>query len=142
MLDTDVYSALFVTPQDVVSKQGHPVDAWRSALVGRRTVISFQTRAEVLGGAFGAGWGARRVEWLRGQLDATPTIGADVDVVEAAARLYAEARAQGHPLGVAQQHVGDRWIAACAIAKSLSLLTGNVRHFDRAPRLMLLNATP
>ncbi|WP_433675682.1 PIN domain-containing protein [Microbacterium gorillae] len=138
LLDTDVYSALFITPAGVVARQGHPVAAWRLALAGSRPVISFQTRAEVLAGALLAGWGQKRLDQTRAQLDATPTVDEDVDVVDAYSRLLADARSLGHPLGTAKDHVGDRWIAACAIAKQLPLLTGNTKHFRGAPGLELI----
>lgn len=139
LLDTDVFSALYVTSAEIALKQRHPVDSWRAALTGSRPLIAFQTRAEVLAGAYLADWGARRLTELYVQLDRTPTVDEDVDVIEAYARLQADARKSGHPLGEARNHVGDRWIAACAIAKGLPLLTGNRRHFENAPGLSLVN---
>jgi predicted nucleic acid-binding protein len=141
LLDTDVFSALHVTPREVVVKQQHPIEAWEATLVGVRSIIAFQTRAEVLGGAYHARWGDKRLAQLRERLDATPTVDEDRDVVEAYARLSAEARAIGHPLGSPSQHTADRWIAACAIAKGVPLLTGNRRHFDQAPGLHLVEVT-
>ena len=138
LLDTDVFSALYVTPAHVVEKQGHPVAAWTATLTGYRPLISFQTRAEVLSGAYLAGWGEQRVEALTDKLDAMPTIDEDREVIEAYARLLASARGVGHPFGDKSRHVGDRWIASCAIAKGLPLLTGNRKHFANAPRLTLL----
>lgn len=138
LLDTDAYSALFITPARLVEKQGHPVEAWRIALAGRRPVIAFQTRAEILGGALLARWGAQRLAQTREQLDMTPTIDEDADVVDAYSQLMADANSIGHPLGDKRHHVGDRWVAACAIAKQLPLLTGNRRHFRGAPGLDLL----
>ncbi len=108
------------------------------ALTGRRPLISFQTRAEVLSGAYLAGWGEKRLEALFAILDAMPTIDEDRAVVEAYARLLAAAQKAGHPFGNNAHHVGDRWIAACAIAKDVPLLTGNHKHFDGAPGLTLL----
>lgn len=138
LLDTDVFSALYVTPPEVVAKQGHPVAAWTAALTGLRPLISFQTRAEVLSGAYLAGWGESRLEAVSEKLDSTPTIDEDRDVVEAYARLLADAQKAAHPFGDKAHHVGDRWIAACAIAKELPLLTGNRKHFENAPGLILL----
>lgn len=137
LLDTDVFSALYVTPPQV-EKQGHPVAAWSTALTGRRPLISFQTRAEVLSGAYLAGWGEKRLEAVTAKLDSMPTIDEDRAVVEAYARLLAAAQKAGHPFGNRAHHGGDRWIAACAIAKGVPLLTGNRKHFDRAPGLTLL----
>lgn len=138
LLDTDVFSALYVTSRETGLKKGHPIDDWTSALTGVRPLIAFQTRAELLAGAYMANWGHHKVFSLQGQLDLTPTVDEDQEVVEAYARLHADARKMGHPLGHKGNHVGDRWIAACAIAKGLPLLTGNRRHFANAPGLALL----
>lgn len=121
LLDTDVFSALYVTPRELALRQGHPVDDWTSDITGYRVLISFQTRAEVLFGAFYAGWGERRLGPVRERLDATPTVDEDRDVVEAFAQLTFKCRKSGHALA-AKEHTGDRWIAACAIAKDLPLL--------------------
>lgn len=141
LLDTDVFSALYITPRDVVVRQAHPVQSWTDALTGSRPLICFQTRAEVLSGVYLAGWGERRLNAVRDQLDATPTVDEDVEVIEAYARLLADAQKVGHALGDKSSNVGDRWIAACAISKGLPLLTGNRRHFENAPGLTLLELT-
>lgn len=106
---------------------------------GQRPLISFQTRAEVLSGVYLAGWGERRLSAVLEHLEATPTVDEDIEVIEAYARLLADAQKVGHALGDKRNHVGDRWIAACAIAKDLPLLTGNRRHFENAPGLTLLD---
>jgi len=137
VLDTDVFSVLNVTrlpSEDLARRAG----TWRATVADKAQAISFQTRAEVLGGAYLANWGIRRLAGLLAQLDRTPTIDEDDDVVDAYAKLLADAARIGHPLGNPAQHVGDRWIAACAIAKGVPLLTGNLRHFAGAPGLELL----
>lgn len=139
LLDTDVFSALYVTPPEIVARQGHPVGDWTAVLTGQRPMISFQTRAEALSGALRANWGKKRMDGLTRKLDSTPTIDEDRDVVDAYARLLADAQRAGHPFGTPKQHVGDRWIAACAIAKQVPLLTGNLKHFANAPGLELLD---
>ena len=57
---------------------------------------------------------------------------------EAAARRYGEVRAelerQGTPLGD-----GDLRIGSIALARGLTLVTGNVRHFRKIPGLLLEN---
>lgn len=137
LLDTDVFSALYVTPRQAAERQGHLVHDWRQALVGHRTVISFQTRAEILDGAYSAKWGDKRLVATHALLDATPTIYVDDEVVEARARLRTAATAAGHPLGAPKDQEADRWVAACAIAKGIPLLTGNLKHFELAPGLVL-----
>lgn len=92
----------------------------------------------MLSGAYLAGWGEKRLEAVVAILDSMPTIDEDRAVVEAYARLLAAAQEAGHPFGNNAHHGGDRWIAACAIAKGVPLLTGNRKHFDGAPGLTLL----
>ncbi|MDM4762162.1 hypothetical protein QT381_03975 [Galbitalea sp. SE-J8] len=92
----------------------------------------------MLSGAHLAGWGEHRLEAVVAKLDSTPTVDEDREVIDAYARLLAEARKSAHPFGDKAHHVGDRWIAACAIAKGLPLLTGNRKHFEKAPGLTLL----
>ena len=87
-------------------------------------MISFQTRAEVLSGALSGGWGQRRLAEAHDILDRTPTIQSDDDVVDAYAALVAECKTVGHGLQD-RRHTGDRWVAACAIAKDLDLLAGD-----------------
>lgn len=128
LLDTDVYGAVYVTP-DKAERQGHPVGRWRRALEGVRVFISFQTRAEVLAGAASSGWGERRMHELRAQLDATPTITADVAVVDAYAQLQAACRKAGHALAD-KRHAADRWNAACALAKGIPLLARDGIYVD------------
>jgi predicted nucleic acid-binding protein len=57
---------------------------------------------------------------------------------EAAARRYGEVRAelerQGTPLGDADLRIG-----AIALARGLTVVTGNVRHFRRIPQLPIEN---
>ncbi len=136
LLDTDVFSAIYTTPKALAERQNHPVDTWTKLLTGKRTVISFQTRAEILAGAFSAGWRAPRLDQARAQLDAIPTIDEDREVVEVFAHLTADCRKVGHALAD-KHHTADRWIAACAIAKGLPLLTGD-GIYAGAPGLELL----
>ncbi len=117
LLDIDAYSHLFVRR----NSNDPRVPRWREHLASRRVLIGFQTRAEILTGALHANWGERRMRALRETLDATPTVPADAEVIEAYARLTALCRQVGHGLQD-RVHTGDRWIASCAIAKGLPLL--------------------
>jgi len=127
-----------VTPVAQAIKQGHPVEAWQALLAGRRVVISFQTRVEVIAGASSAKWGQRRMDALFQRIDATPTVLIDDEVMEAFVTLTVAARAHGSGIGH-KHHVADRWIAACAIAKSLPLLSGDDIFAD-APGVTRLDA--
>ncbi len=116
VLDTDVWSHLYGR------RKIHPdVQHWRDLLVGRTVVIATQTRAEVITGMIEQCWGPDRREKLMQQLDATPTVPVDEQVVQRYARLTADARARGDGLGGAA-HTGDRWIAATALALDAPLL--------------------
>jgi predicted nucleic acid-binding protein len=133
VVDTDVFSLLFVSSSSADSR----AVAWRDVLGNRRVLISFQTRAELLAGALSRNWSAQRTARLTELLNRTPTIHSDVEVVGAYATLTAECRASGHGLHD-KPHTGDRWIAACAIAKRFDLLTGDAI-FDGAPNLTVRN---
>ena len=132
VVDTDVFSVMYLRRNTPDPREAR----WRDLLTRRRVLISFQTRAEVLAGAVAAGWAERRIIEAREILDRTPTIRPDNDVIEAYASLVANCRSVGHALHAAQ-HTGDRWVAACAIAKDVDLLAGDAIYM-RAPGLSLL----
>lgn len=131
VVDTDVFSLMYLRRANNDSR----VAGWRQYLTGRRVLISFQTRAEVLAGARSAQWGQRRMAETIEILDRTPTIRPDNEVVDAYAELAAECRRLGHGLQ-AREHTGDRWVAACAIAKRLDLLAGDAI-YQGAPNLVV-----
>ncbi|MHB1166424.1 MAG: PIN domain-containing protein [Candidatus Nanopelagicales bacterium] len=132
-VDTDAFSHLYVRLNSADSR----VSEWRELLRGHRVLISFQTHAELLTGAIGARWGERRMAELRAILDRTPTIRADNEVIEAHASLAVACQRIGHGLQH-RQHTGDRWVAACAIAKGVDLLAGDGIYVG-APGLSLLS---
>jgi len=132
VVDTDVFSHLYVVRNSTDPR----VPGWRELLTGRRVLISFQSRSEVFAGALANQWGERRLADLRKILEQTPTIRADNEVIDAHAKLYAECRRTGHALHD-KKHAGDRWIAACAIAKGADLLAGDGIYRD-APGVNLL----
>jgi predicted nucleic acid-binding protein len=68
-------------------------------------------------------------------LNRTPTIHSDDEVADAYAALTAACRTIGHALHD-KIHTGDRWIAACAIAKQLDLLAGD-QIYRGAPNLVV-----
>lgn len=135
LVDTDVFSGLYVDP-DRAARRGLPVESWRGALAGRQVVLSFQSRAEVLAGARASNWGTARIADVVAQLDRIPTIPADSAVIDAYATLTASCRRTGHALHD-KIHTADRWVAACAMAKQVPLLSGD-RIYAGAPDLALI----
>ena len=135
VLDTDVYSALYTDPERA-ERRGLPVSTWLEVLAGERVLISFQTRAEVLAGLRAGNWGDGRRQTALAKLDAVPTIPADREVIDSYAELTSSCRRAGHALHE-KIHTGDRWVAACAVAKRLPLLSGD-GIYRGAPGLSLL----
>jgi predicted nucleic acid-binding protein len=135
VLDTDVYSALYTDPERA-ERRGLPVTMWLEALAGDRVLISFQTRAEVLAGLRAGNWGDSRRQTAMAKLDAVPTIPADREVIDSYAELTSLCRRAGHALHD-KIHTADRWVAACAVAKGLPLLSGDGIYLG-APGLSLL----
>lgn len=131
VVDSDVFGLLYVIPSG-----GDPrVAGWREFLADRRVVIAFQTRAEVLEGARSAGWGSQRMAKVIDVLGRTPTIHSDNAVIDAFANLTTACRRTGHALHQ-KVHTGDRWVAACVIAKHLELLAGD-QIYRGAPNLVV-----
>jgi predicted nucleic acid-binding protein len=137
LIDTDVFSALYVAP-DNATKRGLPVSHWLEVLAGRHVVISFQTRAEVMSGLRASNWSGRRINQAQEKLDSVQTVNVDEQVIEAFATLTADCRGSGHGLHH-KIHTADRWVAASAIAKGFPLLAGDVI-YSNAPGLTLLKA--
>ncbi len=135
LVDTDIFSAVFVDP-DGAARRGLPLDSWRQALTGVHVIVSFQTRVEVLAGVHGSNWGERKIAAAVARLDAVPTVPADRQVMDAYVDLSVRCRRAGHALHD-KVHTADRWIAACAVAKDVSLFSSD-GIYEGAPGLSLL----
>jgi predicted nucleic acid-binding protein len=133
LLDTDAFS--------VLHRGGERADNLRSVVEGCLPLLSFITVGELLRGALSAGWGDSRRTQLQARIDAMTVLPFDEQVIGAYARATSEAASIGHPLGQAI-HSNDAWIAATAIAHGVPLVSFNLRHFDRLPRLELLPRKP
>jgi len=115
LVDTDVFSKVWVI---------HPRDpfgtAWASALEGRTAVIAVQTAVELRVWPILRSWGDTRTQRLTELVESFPTIQISRDVQDRYVELTAWAKANAH--GIQDKaHVGDRWIAATALAHDLEL---------------------
>lgn len=97
--------------------------------------LSVVSASELLHGVHRAstpGIRARRSAFVEGILAELPVLPVDILVARTHARLWADLAASGTPVGA-----HDLWIAATAIARDLTLLSGNARDFERVPGLAL-----
>lgn len=80
---------------------------------------------------------------LRATINSLVVVPSTDDLAEEWARVVTEARTLGQALGAAELgknvHAHDAWIAATARLRSLTLLTGNRRHFEGLPGLQLVD---
>ena len=129
LLDTDTVSAL--------TRGSHPdtlLTRMATTASDDRTT-STVTLAELLFGAHKAGArSAVLLARIRAALPASPLLPFDDAAAEAYGPLRAYLEAQGTPIGQA-----DTQIAAIALANDLTVVTGNVRHFERVPGLTVEN---
>lgn len=77
---------------------------------------------------------ARRLAFVEATLARLPALEIDLNVARAHAALWSNLAQQGAMIGV-----HDSWIAATCIALDLTLVTANVREFNRVPGLRVEN---
>lgn len=95
--------------------------------------LSVVTASELLHGvhrASDATVRARRSAFVEAILERFPLLPIDVATARAHARLWAELASAGRLIG---PH--DLWLAAASIAHDLTMVTGNLREFERVPGL-------
>lgn len=114
------------------------VDFYGPAMVGHEVVVSFMTVAELEYGVRRRGWGEQRRRSLREYLDRNDVMyGVSRELVDAWARLIAEAQSQGRVLSSS-----DGWIAATAAVLGVPLVTHNAKDFARLGGVTLISASP
>lgn len=102
-------------------------------MAGLHAVISFQTYAELMYGAFNSDWGHRRTNDLVEHINESyDVLGCNERLVMASARLRADYRRRGLQLGAA-----DAWIAATAVLLNCPLLSHD-RDFGSHPGLEVI----
>ena len=96
-------------------------------------LLSVVSVSELLHGVHRAGDRTRRAHrsaFVEAILDRFPILSLDLPTARAHAEVWAELAASGRLIGA-----HDLWLAAAALAHGLTLVTANVRHFDRVPGL-------
>lgn len=126
VLDTSVVSLLLRDDSEAAY--------YRNEIRGLRTVISFQTREEVLFGAIRAGWGDRRMNALQRHLEQYELVTSSLEMAEISARLRYERERVGRKLNTA-----DAWIAATAVMLDCPLASHD-GDFSGIPDLELIRA--
>jgi len=97
--------------------------------------LSVVTASELLHGvhrATTAAQRARRSAFVEGLLQRFPVLDVDLATARAHARIWADLTAAGTRVGP-----NDLWLAAAALAHGLTLVTANLREFERVPGLRL-----
>lgn len=77
---------------------------------------------------------ARRLAFVEAILTRFPVLEIDLEVARAHAALWSSLAQRGEMIGV-----HDSWIAATCIARDLTLITCNLREFNRVPGLHVEN---
>ena len=108
---------------------------YRKRLAGKRLIISFQTLEELWFGAIKDGWGDRRRNQLRRNLDQYTVIWPNREMVDISAHLRSQREKVGRRLNTA-----DAWVAATALLLHCPLATHN-RDFEDIPGLQIIKTS-
>ena len=130
-------SSLIVVDTSVVSlliRRDSRAVYYQDRLAGRRAVISFQTLEELWFGAYKGGWGDRRKNRLRRDLDQYEVVWPSPEIVHISAHLRSEREGAGRRLNTA-----DAWVAATAILLDCPLAAHD-RDFAGVPDLEIVRA--
>ena len=139
LVDTDVMS-IAVLAHAVTGKRHPDAATWQDLLLGRRVVISVQTRVELLTWPLIRRWKEPRTRALRAAVDAVPLLQITDEVQHEYVELTAAAKRSGHAIGD-KLHTGDRWIAATALARELPIASRD-SIFDGIHGLEVLRTEP
>jgi tRNA(fMet)-specific endonuclease VapC len=75
---------------------------------------------------------ARRSAFVEGVLGSLPLLPIEIATARMHAQIWADLAAQGHPIGA-----HGLWIAASCLSRGLTLVTSNLREFERVPGLVM-----
>jgi tRNA(fMet)-specific endonuclease VapC len=124
LLDTDIFSEILRgVNRNVMAK------AFLYRAVFLRYSISVITVAEIVKGLHRLGR-EQRIQQFLGSLSGVDVVLLDLSSAELAGRIYADLERTGQPIGRA-----DPLIAGIALRHGLTLVSGNVAHFQRIQAL-------
>ena len=118
-----------------LERRGQRLDALAAFVLEEPIALASITASELLVGAHRAGDTARRLRreaFVEAVLEVIPVISFDLQVARTHARLLAQLTMADQPNGA-----HDLLMAATAVAHGHSVLTDNLRDFDRVPGLQV-----
>lgn len=115
LCDTDVFSRVFVQ-----ERRDETGEAWQELLEGRTIAIAFQTEAELRIWPRLGGWKEKRTTKLLEKIESVARIPANERVLTAFVNLTVWSNENAAAMHQ-KVHVGDRWVAATAMAYDLEL---------------------
>jgi tRNA(fMet)-specific endonuclease VapC len=124
LIDTDIFSEVLKGVDPIVRQRA---SAYR-AVYGFFT-ISTVTVLEIVKGLHKVGREQRIQQFLQGMVQ-VETVSLDISSAVLAGRIFADLERTGQPTGRA-----DPMIAAIALQQSLTLVTGNMAHYQRIKAL-------
>lgn len=118
-----------------LERRGHPLDALPLDVLGESAALAAITASELLVGVHRATVGdrrRRRQAFIEGGLNRIAVLPFDLEVARTNAHLAADLMAAGAIIGA-----NDLLIAATALAHGPTVLTHNLRDFERVPGLVV-----
>lgn len=125
VLDINVLIAFQKRNRQVLAQYERALE--RDEVLAVPALVPYEARKELLNPLY-----ARRLTVLDGLLSLHPTLDLDAETTDIAAILFENLRAGGNLIEDA-----DLIIAATALRHRATLVTHNIRHFDRIPGLSL-----
>ena len=130
LIDTSLFIAL--------ERAGVPLSALLDQVGSQPVAISAITASEILHGVHRADSAlrrGRRERFVEAVLETVPVLPFTLEVARIHAQIWADLEMRGQTIGA-----NDIVIAATALAHNLTVLTGNIRHFERVAGLKVVVA--
>lgn len=139
VVDTNVFSYLIKLKGNYLGKDAERARKYAALLTGQHLVRAFPTDAELRVWVQSLEEGDRKEQYVRG-IDEIMAQTSAIDGNDKVARRWAEIITAGRNAGRLHVHdksnpkrdaqLNDTWIAACALAHGLTLVSDNHRDFD------------